>query len=147
MSTTYAMTTANGRATDSAIRALEDHLGVDLPSDYKRFLKQCNGGKPENDEVKIDGWGITGIQRFNGLALGDCYDIEKITQLLLCGDRIAYLPIASEPGGSNFFLCVSGADYGSVYFKDHHDSNNKMFLLAESFDRFFDSLLPEGTFD
>ncbi len=97
-------------ADPAAVAGLERALGHQLPDDYRRFLLEVGGGKPQANV--LDGEGRVGVQRF--LDLGGTLDLRRHQY----GDRIpaGYLPIADAEGGN---LLLLDLDAGAVWFWDH----------------------------
>ena len=96
----------------------EDRIGSPLPPDYRRFLLEHNGGRPET-EFWVDPPGVS-IDNFFSLGkrgLDSVYDLEWNRRTL--GLSSAYLPIATDAGGNALALCLIGDDAGAVYFWDH----------------------------
>ena len=46
-----------GPTTEEQISKFEKHIGHRLPSGYRNFLLEHNGGKPEPDAFKMNLWG------------------------------------------------------------------------------------------
>jgi predicted DNA-binding WGR domain protein len=135
-------------ATDLQIKTLEKQLGLPLPGEYAKFLKTCNGGRPNPHCVKVPGAaGIdnVGVGSFFYLnpskpeADEITYQIEHTKDLLPKG----HLPIAGD--SDLFTLSLHAKTLGAVYWWFHEseevDNDGKFlesagFLLAGSFDEF-----------
>lgn len=131
------------------ISRLEDIKKCNIPNDYKDFLLNYNGGRPEFDtfETKEDfpfrEHSFSDIQYFFGMTdNGDGYDILKKMRVL--NNRIPQelLPIACDSCGNVICLGIKGETYGKVFFWDHEneiDEDGKepwwenITLIADSF--------------
>ncbi len=123
---------------------MEKTLGSQLPSDYREFLLQYNGGVPETNEFTIaDTNNASGVNEFMGVE-----GIESQKRIL--GDRFPdnVVPIAYAEGGNLVCIALVGNDRGKVYFWDHElkagsgdiSSWENMFLIASSFRQFWELL-------
>ena len=71
---------SKNRLTATEIQQFEDELGVRLPIDYRDFLLEHNGGRPQPDSFPIlgDPFDEHGIcQTFHCLSSGDYYDLRR----------------------------------------------------------------------
>ena len=97
-------------ADPAAVAGLERELGRALPADYRRFLLEVGGGKPEANVLEGDP--RVGVQRF--LDLGGTLDLRRHQY----SDRVPaeHLPIADAEGGNLLLLDLAA---GAVWFWDH----------------------------
>ena len=146
---TFAMLEVGPPLTDARIATLERKLAVVLPADYRMFLKQYNGGRPDPRYFPIHGLdnnSFGGIQIFFEL---DC----KIQSANIDWNYLTYMrripgnlfPIACDDGGNLICLSVGGSDKGAVYYWDHDNehsppSYDNVYLIAETFGEFLDSI-------
>lgn len=120
-----------GPIPESAIAAVEQALGINFPPDYRGFLAQFNGGRPEPDGFRIE-WdaGQECAEDWRTSAMSWFYSIgEQRTGNLLRMNKITFegrlpagtLTIASDAGGNQILLAVGGPQAGKVLFwvKDH----------------------------
>ncbi len=103
--------------TAKEIDALENTIGKPFPEEYRAFLIEHNGGRPEPAIVDIDGasQGASQIQIF----LGVTGPVESETlewSWQVFQERIPerLLPIADDPFGNLFCLSLEGPDRGHV---------------------------------
>lgn len=134
----------------------EEHFNLELPQDYRLFMIEHNGGRPEEDWVfdfiEAGSEGATSsvlcdfyfIDRIDNDSL---YSIASLYQFLVEEELIppSLLPIACDPGGNYLLLCVSERDYGKVCFGNHELADSEtgyyiMSLIADSFTEFIESL-------
>lgn len=138
----------NKGATDNQIDSLEKRLGCLLPDEYRSFLRERNGGRPNPDCVAVPGVeGIADVGVGTLLHLNPSqpkvdelsYEIERLAKILPKG----HLPIA---GSSDVFtLSLRPQTFGCVFWwfhetEDLDDEGNFLesagYLLAGSFDEF-----------
>jgi hypothetical protein len=109
---------------------LENRIGAPLPSDYKSFLLNYNGGCPDpNEFAYIEGnmqkYAI--LQMFLGFSnityRSLYYAIEVFKER---DERLPsnLIPIANDVGGNLICISVEGDDVGKVYFWDMDDEAN-----------------------
>lgn len=146
-------------ATESAIQKFESNLGVELPGEYRRFLKTHNGGQTDPGFVEIPG--IRSIDNVDVGTLFGLYPKEHPGESLSWAIRVngpavpkGHLPIAH---GNDIFTIALERNRGCVYFWDHEsdavcESSGKFarsagHLLAHSFDEFLTriALFPRRT--
>ena len=146
-------------ASPDAIRQAESRLGVTLPDDYKAFLRQQNGGKPELNFLE-GGDDIGGAHVRYFLSAGP-NEIEGVRDFEFVAWRFSpegdadhvldprVLPIGEDAFGNLICLVVSGEDYGAVYIWDHEeaDDDEAYTLVTDSFREFFERLRPEEELD
>jgi hypothetical protein len=152
-----------GPTTDAQIAAFEKHIGHKLPTDYRRFLLQHNGGHPEPDAFLLNaGYGeeensVMCFFPMRDLKLGNVRvaDLEELrTWPLHCawddlqsdlknlyaeaGIEEPLLPTGTD--GSSNYICIvlDGARRGTVVFLDHETGETHP--LAKDFTSFLGSL-------
>jgi hypothetical protein len=141
---------------DARIDALERSLGIMLPPDYRAFLKQHNGGRPDPRFFPVQGWPnrfpgrpdqeYGGVHYFHGID-------EPITSsnldwnFRILRGRIPdeLLPIAGDESGNEICLSMWGSNRGHVYIWDHDGEHSpptyaNIYLIAKSFPEFLESL-------
>jgi hypothetical protein len=140
-----------GALSEKNLQNFETSLGCPLPSDYREFLLQYNGGKPAPGFFWIvKGEDGSEVNQFYGLHEGPkwlsiAYEFGKSyglpTDMLAIGDD-----------GTGNLLCIeiAGPQAGSVYFLDHEahpksmpDACNGIYKLAGSFSEFLGSLTQQ----
>jgi hypothetical protein len=127
------------------LQSFETRYGVTLPEDYKQFLLQHNGGKPNVRRYKTrDGFITTSFMW--------AYSLEEMTkdyETLCLGDMIPrnLLPIGLDPGRSRVCISLSGQDQGVVYHWDLDGEHGEIkptydhiYPVADSFADFLDVL-------
>ena len=130
---------------------IEEKIGFNFPADYKRFLLQFNGGKPEKEVFNmINNSSI--VDRFFGFCENEYRNALRYYGVVY-NKRIPSntFPIGKDPGGNLILISISGSDYGKIYFWDHNweaeegrepDYSN-LTLIADSFDEFVNNLKDE----
>jgi hypothetical protein len=142
------------KLTDSQINAAEKDLGRALPAEYRQFLLQYNGGRPEpSDFVIVDprrGTTQIGTVRYF-LGINTPEETENLDYVLgVFSDRMPsrIFPIARDPGGNFIVISSAGPDAGKVYFWDHEREadtgepagDQNLYPIANSFGEFLDML-------
>lgn len=142
-----------GPTSREEIANFEARRGVVLPTDYKAFLLESNGGASRSNVFKVPewhGWGSTilmfyGIHEESGYSLdGECESYKERVPADL-------IPIAADAGGNNICLGWIGERKGKVYFWDHEDELDEdgnfvtdyrnVYLVANSLQEFLDNLM------
>ncbi len=126
-----------------------DEENIIIPDDYKFFLIQYNGGRPENNCINFKDSNIcTMLQTIFGFTkerYGSFTRYQGVYAGRIPSNTIA---IADDAGGNLIIMSVSGPDYGKIYFWDHEmeayedeepDYSN-LTLVADSFQEFIDNL-------
>lgn len=153
----------HGPATDSQITALESHIGFSLPDDYKKFLREHNGGCPEpNAFYFINEFGDREediVECFFPVRDIDCGAMTEVSMDdlpdwpvtcawddLQSDYRDIYeqeperqvLPIGTD-GSSNYIaLLLEGDDAGEIVFFEHEMA--RVSLLAPNLNAFLEML-------
>lgn len=137
-----------GPATAAMVGAAERHLGVELPGDYRRFLRTTNGGCPEPDIFMVPGHGLVMLGVLYGVgpervSLDLEYEYGEATQWNPLPP--GFVPVGADPGGNQFLLATIGVEAGKVFFWDRvgfwvGEDGRNLFPVAESFAAFLDSL-------
>jgi cell wall assembly regulator SMI1 len=142
---------------DDEVKAYENKLGVELPGEYRDFLLLHNGGKAYPDVInykrKYNPEASTIIDRILGLEDDQIFTIPYFKDNF--SDRIPahLLVIATDVGGNNICIAVSGDKRGQIFFWHHEfpeddddelPGENNFFFIASSFSEFLDKLyIPE----
>jgi cell wall assembly regulator SMI1 len=137
--------------TDRQVRALEKSLKIRLPQDYRSFLLQNNGGKPDPDGFDVET--INGpkansrVGYFLAIHDGkqdsfeDYFNTYKVKATRIPAHLV---PIAHDSKGNLICIAVTGRDVGAVHFWDKDDSvddgADNCHLLAKNFDEFLNAL-------
>jgi cell wall assembly regulator SMI1 len=129
---------------ESEIIVFEREIGVSLPSDYREFLLQHNGGRPEPDTIDIDllPGSPTGVHQFFGFdrkfESGNVpWNRENLGDDL--GDP-GLLAIASDAFGCMFCIVIYGPNRGEIFFIDFVESVPYKYFVAPSFRDFLSKL-------
>jgi hypothetical protein len=146
--------------TEDEIAEFEDKHNLLLPTDYKEFLLQHNGGRPEPNMFPIrdfpyDTHGLMGW--FYGI--DDDFDLSLAENIETHTGRIPddLIPIGHDPGGNLICLGVAGQAEGKVFFWYHGDeveiraeerpSYYNVYAVADSFTEFIESLSDSDELD
>lgn len=156
-----------GPTNEREVAEFETHIGHALPDDYRAFLLQHNGGRPEPNTFTLNVWGVAEENSvlcffpMRDLSVGDVV-VEELEELRtwplhcawkdLTSDLInlyekeldeTLLPIGTD-GNSNYFcVALDGPQRGGVVFLEHEMAETE--TLAESFTAFLARLRePEG---
>jgi cell wall assembly regulator SMI1 len=141
------------------ITRVERQLGVIFPEDYRRFLLRYNGGRPKPDLFRIEAAGPEWddiMNWFYCINPGDMYGlVENNDELLRSRMPPELIAIGDDPLGNQICIAVKGSKKGSVYFWDHENEApdgeepwwENVYLLADTFEKFVDSLYGDSTVD
>jgi hypothetical protein len=130
MSISIPTTTA---AAPQTIESLRQIYGKQLPADYLNFADRHDGAKPPLNSFPVGGHNSAGVDQF--ISAHEAVRIRNLVE----GFPQNALPIARASGGN--FVYLNPADE-SVYFWDHEQADGDI-RLADSLDRFLDSLQPK----
>lgn len=123
---------------EAELIAVESSLGLSLPADYRRFVSQQDGARPDDNIFDVGDDNDCGIDCFIPIA-----EIGK-ERTYIEGLSATRLPIAWAEGGN--FVCLETAAPGGVYFSDHEEPDVE-YRLANSFDEFINKLRPDSPAD
>ena len=129
---------------------LESQIGATLPDDYRRFLEEENGGRPEPSGVVFQTMRGTEDARVRYFLTVDraepLYTVFGFLKRFQGRLPPKMVPIASDSLGNLFLLNLEVSGYGAVLFWDHElqsmqgTSSANLTTIAESFRTFVDSL-------
>jgi hypothetical protein len=137
------------------IHPIEKFLDVNFTKDYKDFLLNVNGGRPNKAAFKfINNNNGSIVQQFYGINengnYGNLLQQYKYNRFRIPNNMIH---IGSDCGGNQILLSIKNPDRGKVYFWDHEleaDTDNgevpsydNLTLIANSFDEFLSKLYSE----
>jgi SMI1-KNR4 cell-wall len=138
------------------IERIEALINSKLPEDYLDFLVHYGGFGLRYDaffpfQTVTAVEDTSGVEVFYGVMPGDAYDLESYYKTFEGRIPRNLMPIAGDQMGGQICLSISGEDKGSVYFWDNQFEKNveegkepgysNVYLLAESFDGFINSLI------
>lgn len=136
------------KITTAEIARFEGTYRIRLPADYKGFLLQHNGGRPNMDLFPVPQCipnPIARIHYFFGIGFPmACYDLSWNYEIF--SDRIPskFISIATTEGADQVCLCISGADYGLVvYWDGYTEVNKQVYSVAATFDVFCEMLFRD----
>lgn len=135
-------------ATTSQIDDLETRLGATIPTDYRQFLAENNGGRPSPSAFeRLTGEGAV-INWFFTLSQEErIHNIYR--KINVYRDRLPQklLPIASDSFGNLVLVDVGAKDVGAIYFWDHENENpegepwwDNISFIVPSFSEFINRL-------
>ncbi len=118
------MTDAMGPLDPEALTKLEAETGTALPEEYRQFLRQYNGGRPEPSCFDIVWKGQPWAKRFPFDTVDYFFGVRegKPSDFLVNYRRFRKrvpadtVPIGCDPGGNLLLLGVQGAQSGQVFF-------------------------------
>jgi cell wall assembly regulator SMI1 len=140
-------------ASKGTVLELEEKLGITLPSDYREFLLEVNGGRVVSGGVcraYPDGRKITRVAHFLGVSEVDFESLQTCTRDLEGRIDPALVPVAYDGGGNLIFLSCEGPLQGHVFFADLESLNEEqpaapesLTLVARSFQEFLERVQEE----
>ena len=148
----------HGPLSQESLAQFEQAHGLTLPSDYREFLLEFNGGTPSPSSFWISAPAdASGIQQFYGLHDGPSWlSIRTYVENPTIGVPTGMLPIGDDGVGDWICIGISGSRDGRIYFVDHEvhpfddpESMEGITQLADSFKSFLASLMhhPEDVQD
>lgn len=112
-------------------------LSFKLPDDYVTFLKEFNGGYPDNNVVEIDFYESLSfiITSFFGIGTKECID-DILWNMEIFHERLpeGYLPIAHVEGGDVVCINLNLEAWGHIYLWLHEEEF--VYKIANSFSDF-----------
>ena len=130
---------------ENVIDAYQVRTGINLPSDYRKFLLLHNGGIPTPQQVDIPKTKHSVLVDYLYGILperGDLeYETERQSEYLPAG----FIIIGHDPGGNAYLLATKGKECDRVYFLDKRGLLNKnesgnTFWIADSISLMLNSL-------
>lgn len=158
-----------GPTTEAQVAAFEEYIGHPLPTEYREFLLQYNGGHPDPDAFLLnmdseeqedivmcffplcdpppdseEDEGPEGLRKWPLRCAWDDLqsDLENLEEI---EPEEPLLPIGTDGSGNYFCVVLEGSRRGSVVFFDHETSGG--ILLGDSFPQFLASLRPRERTD
>lgn len=131
-------------ATEQAIQNFEAEFSIRLPSDYRDFLKETNGGFPDSDLFDTPGGRGFALSRL--FPLGGALPFELRHQNKHRIDFTDdYVDIGMGQGGDHLGLGIRASNYGRVVGSDHEldvgeDPESAIYFVAHSFSAFVQGL-------
>lgn len=123
------------------IDVFTDSLGCDLPSAYKGFLLENNGGVPEPNIIDIINFdqSPTDIQVFFGINRE--IEVSNISWNIDTFEFLSgkFIPIGCDSGGNLFCINVFDAAGAVVYF-DLQSEDPVAYEVARDFEAFFEKI-------
>ena len=139
------------KISEADVWKLEEFIQRRLPEQYRRFLLEFNGGRPDPDTVDVAGLpgSPTDVQVFFGIGRlieSSCIDwrVESLVERMEDG----LLPIACDSFGSVYCISLREEDYGAVSFCDlqsvfaDYETDPTFYPVAPNFDAFLNGLYP-----
>lgn len=139
---------SKGTVSEQQLMNLERELGMEIPVEYRKFLRDYNGGYPQPDGFDFaDGSDGSSIDRFLGISDSKNEDIIEYFNNYKSRIPDGYFPIAKDPGG-NLILVKEDSPGSEVYFWDHENEAedgaspgmNNMHLISLFFNDFINNL-------
>lgn len=126
------------------IDGIEIQLGASLPSDYRNFLLQNNGGRPQPDVIDVSSLPGTPTDVQILFGVGRSVASSNLGWNLTvfaerCPEHRA-LPIGCDSGGNLFCLKVARGVASQVLYCDFANSGCTLYPVADSFDNFLAAL-------
>ena len=142
-----------GKLTSEKLFEFEQKHQLKLPDDYRSFLLEYNGGRPNPEIIDFIQYGRNQSDIVNylcGIHSGEYWaSLEWHMETL--DDRISegFVPFGYDPGGNVYLLGVIDEFLGKVYFWDHENEPmaydkkpgfENISIIADSFSEFLNKL-------
>lgn len=139
---------------EDTIATFEKRLETRLPEDYRNFMLAHNGGEPSRRVFKYKNhsgpYAGSSVRYFFAFSSDEDYSIKDYFVEFVSNNRMPgdLVPIGTDEGGNLVCIAVKGPNTGKIYFWDHEEeaeegqeaSYNNLFLVADSFKEFLESL-------
>ncbi len=131
-----------------SIEDLEEHLGFQLPNDYKEFLNDYNGGTAK---IRYSRFFVEDLNQDISLDVLFGIDVKKTFDLRACHEEFeedmvpGSLIIGDDPG-SGLIVLITDNENDGVYYWDHSfyfpqsGEEENTYKIADSFKDFIDGL-------
>ncbi|MDZ4405879.1 SMI1/KNR4 family protein [Prosthecobacter sp.] len=146
MNLAYGFTHSGPALNAKELKLLEDELGCAFPDSYKKFMLHVNGGCPDHEVFDNPPEPSFVIQRLFPLGGEKPFELRNMN---IHGTDLpkGLLDIGRSLCGDALALCVSGENYGKLYWQDHElaespDDLEAMHLLCDNFGTFVAALRP-----
>jgi hypothetical protein len=136
---------------EAAVAAFEQRIGHRLPDDYRRFMLEVNGGRPDDRSCQYQFGVINQFYSLNDPDTGS--DLEAANRRPVIPSRqLLYVGVADS--GTRFHVALAGEHRGQVWLQDPEarpdDANRRvlwhdrrdMEKLADSFEELVRKLGP-----
>lgn len=130
--------TGGAARTAAEIAAVEISMGLNLPTDYRAFLQQHDGARPEDNRFDISKTNSSSVNCF--IALEDVSSERRFIENL----PATRIPVAWDDSGN--YVCLETAPQGGVYFWDHEEPHREH-RIADCFGDFLEKLEPDSLDD
>lgn len=126
----------------------EKRHGIKLPEDYKQFLLQRNGGRPERDIFYVPGCKASPDARIHLFCgIGHPSKTHELSwHIDLHSERLPnyLLPIASTEGADIICMDIGRIHHGRIIFWDGYELTGRTeYVVAKSFTEFIESLFRD----
>jgi SMI1 / KNR4 family (SUKH-1) len=118
---------------ESQIAAFEESGKLSLPLDYREFVLENNGARPEMNVFAVGEGNNSGVSEF--IALDEIMACKKHIDNVGC----SFVPVAWAECGN--YACIDLDAGGEVFFWDHEEPSSDL-RLAPSFTDFLRMLEP-----
>lgn len=135
-----------GKASIDSIINFEEMINFTLPEDYKKFLREFNGGSARENIFYVPKLEeIIPLDVFFGLNIDRRLDLRTWYNEYK-RDMLPFSFIFAHDPGTGFIVLINGPDVKGVYFWDHScafpqsNKNSNTYWIADSFQDFINSL-------
>ena len=136
---------------------LENDLGMELPSDYKKFLLKDNGGYVSEflctpNFIEVDP--VTKKEYLQSTNVDKFYSLAEIEEEISDNKEdpvfsLDYVPFAYDSSGNIILLCAKkGEAYGNIFFANHelYDENG-FYVITKIYCSFNDFIQSLSSFE
>lgn len=132
---------------EADIQAFEQRHHLTLPSDYRAFMLQYNGGYPWLVCLAAEDHRTYNLRQLYSIRSGNPFDLDNQCKCLdwPASYKNGIIVIGNDIGGSEFLMATTGHDAGTIYFLNREVTlrpKGRMNRVAGSFKEMMDKLQP-----
>lgn len=137
-----------GKAEKEKVESFEQHIGLSLPEDYRKFLLECNGGMPH---VLYSTFRIEALNQIIPLDVLYGLDTGNELELMVWNEEYSddLLPnsiIIGRDPGSGMIVLINDSENKGIYYWDHSlyfeesSEDENLYKIADTFQAFISGL-------
>lgn len=138
--------------TEDQITSFEQEHSLKLPDEYRDFLKQHNGGRPEPASFRYTNPNLEDptsiVNRLAGINSEHFDTLQKYLIITEGWIHRSLLPIGIDWFGNYICIKLIGEDIGKIYFWHHEEAGEavhekNIYFIANGFNEFLNNLYDQ----